>query len=81
VTARCKPRNAVAHPNTGILGLNPTRGLDIYVRLFCVVCVLVAALQWADPPSKESYPLCIAEKTAKAQQWAVEPLIISNNII
>jgi hypothetical protein len=37
------------------------QGMDIRVRVFCVVlsCVLVAALRRADPPSKESYRMCI----------------------
>jgi hypothetical protein len=30
---------AVARSNTGDMGLNPTRGMDVCVRLFCV-CVL-----------------------------------------
>jgi hypothetical protein len=37
---------------------NPTWGMDIYVRLFCVCDVLrvkVAALRRADPTSKKSY--------------------------
>jgi hypothetical protein len=44
--------------NTGIAGSNPTRGMDVCVRL-CRVCVVLCALRWADPPSKESYGLCI----------------------
>jgi hypothetical protein len=51
--------------------------MDVCVRLFCVcaVYVQVAALQRADPPSKESYD-CVkdleADKAAKAKQRAVE---------
>jgi hypothetical protein len=42
--------------NTGIVGSNPTWGMDVCVRLFCVLFrKQVAALQRADPPSKESY--------------------------
>jgi hypothetical protein len=33
------------------------------VHLFCV---LVAALRWANSPSKESYRLCIDQETEKA---------------
>jgi hypothetical protein len=43
--------------------------------LFVLFCVLVAALRRADPPSKETYRLCIhqeTEKVTKAQQRAVE---------
>jgi hypothetical protein len=46
--------------NAGIVGSNHTQGMDDGVRLFSVLfCVYVAALQRADPPSKESYRLCI----------------------
>jgi hypothetical protein len=45
--------------------------------VFVLSCVQVAALRWADPPSKESYRLCKKdreiEKAAKTQQKAVEP--------
>jgi hypothetical protein len=32
--------NAIHHPNTWIVGSNPTRGMDICVCLFCVCVVL-----------------------------------------
>jgi hypothetical protein len=39
------------------------------VSLFCVTVVLrVAALRLADPPSKESYLLCIDQETGKAAE-------------
>jgi hypothetical protein len=45
--------------------------------VFVLSCVQVVALQWADPPSEESYRLCKkdqeTERAAKAQQRAVEP--------
>jgi hypothetical protein len=44
--------------------------------VFVLSCAWVAALQWADRSSKESFQLCIGlktEKVAKAQQGAVEP--------
>jgi hypothetical protein len=44
--------------------------------LFVLPCMQVAALRWADPPSKESYGLCKnkeTEKAAKAQERDVEP--------
>jgi hypothetical protein len=54
------------HTNAGIVDSNPNQGMDICVRLFCVVlCVR------ADPSSKETYRLCIGletEKAAKVQQ-------------
>jgi hypothetical protein len=43
--------------------------MDVSVRLFCVravLCVQVAALRGADPPSKESYRLCKRTRNWKA---------------
>jgi hypothetical protein len=45
-----------ARSNTGVVGSNPTRGMDVCVSLFCLCCpVYVTALRRADPPSKKSY--------------------------
>jgi hypothetical protein len=55
--------------NTGIVGSNPNQGMDVCVRLFCVFvlfCVYVATLRRADPPSKESYWLCIGIRNWKS---------------
>jgi hypothetical protein len=59
------------------VGSNSTQGMNVYVRLVCVcvvLCVQVAALRWADPPSKESTDCVKDQETevAKAQQRAVE---------
>jgi hypothetical protein len=84
VAARSKAWTLFARSNAEIVGSNPTQGMDICVRLFCVCTVLcagsqVAAFQLADPPSKESYRLCKKikklNKSAKVQQRAVEPQI------
>jgi hypothetical protein len=42
--------------------------MGVYVRLFyvCVSYVYVVALRRVDPPSQESYRLCIGSKTEKA---------------
>jgi hypothetical protein len=40
VAARSKARTVFALLNTGILGSNPTRGVDVCVHLFCVRVVL-----------------------------------------
>jgi hypothetical protein len=40
VAARSKPWNVFARSNTGFVGLNPTLGIDVCVRLFCVCVVL-----------------------------------------
>jgi hypothetical protein len=47
VAARSKASAVFARSNTGVMGSNPTLGMD--------VCVQVAALRRANPPSKESY--------------------------
>jgi hypothetical protein len=59
VAVRSKEWTVFAHSNTGIVGSNPTRGMDVCVRLFCVQVV-------ADPPSKESYRICKDQETEKA---------------
>jgi hypothetical protein len=56
LTLRSKAWPSFIRLNPGVVGSNPTRGMDICVRLFCVQ---VEALRRADPPSKESYWLCI----------------------
>jgi hypothetical protein len=40
VDARFKAWNVFARLNTGIVGSNPTRGMDVCRRLFCVCVVL-----------------------------------------
>jgi hypothetical protein len=56
---RSKALTIFARSITGILGSNPTRGMDVYVvkSVFVLSCVQVEALRRADPPSKESYRL------------------------
>jgi hypothetical protein len=42
--------------NTGIVGSNPARAMDVCPHSSVPCCpVLVEALQWTDPPFKESY--------------------------
>jgi hypothetical protein len=40
VATRSKARNVFARSNTGIVDSNPTQGMDVFVRLFCVCVVL-----------------------------------------
>jgi hypothetical protein len=40
VPARSKVRTVFASSNTGIVGSNPTRGMDDCVRIFCVCVIL-----------------------------------------
>jgi hypothetical protein len=59
------------------VGSNPTQGIDVCVRLFCVCvfvlfCVQVTALRRDDLPSKEFYRLWIPEKAVKVQQMDVD---------
>jgi hypothetical protein len=51
MTARSKTWTIFARLNTGIVGSNPTRGMDVCVRLFVFVlfCVKVTVLRWPDP--------------------------------
>jgi hypothetical protein len=58
-----------ARSNDGIVGPNPTQGIDVCVFiLFVFFCVLAAALRRADPPSKESYRLCTGVGNWKSGQ-------------
>jgi hypothetical protein len=40
VPARSKAWTVFARSNTGIVGSNPTQGMDVCVRLFCVCVVM-----------------------------------------
>jgi hypothetical protein len=40
LAARSKARNVFARLNTGIVGSNPARGMDVCLPLFCVCVVL-----------------------------------------
>jgi hypothetical protein len=56
VSARSEAWTVFAPSNTGIVGSNPTPGIDVCVySVFVLFCVKVAASQWGDLPSKESY--------------------------
>jgi hypothetical protein len=70
LTARSKAWTVFARSKTGIVCSNPTNGMDVCVRLFCVCIVLcvVATLRGADPPSKESYRLCKRSRHWKSGQ-------------
>jgi hypothetical protein len=81
VAARSKAWTVFASSNTGIVGSDPTQGMDVCIVYLCSVfvlfCVQVAALRRADPLTKESSRLFIGsrnwKKAAKVQQTAVEP--------
>jgi hypothetical protein len=49
VVARSKTWTVFARSNTGVVGSNPTQGMNICVRLFCVCVVLwVPRRRWVD---------------------------------
>jgi hypothetical protein len=65
VAARSKAWTVFACSNIGVMGSNPTRGMDVCVPL---LCVWVAVSRRANPPSKESYRLCIWLRKWKSDQ-------------
>jgi hypothetical protein len=63
--------NCLVRSNAGIVGSNPTQGMDVCI--VCVysvfmLCVLVEVLRRADLPFKESYRLCIGSRNWKSGQ-------------
>jgi hypothetical protein len=56
MAARSKAHMVFHRSNPGIVGSNPTRGMDVCLRFSVLFCpVQVEALRRADPPSKDSY--------------------------
>jgi hypothetical protein len=83
VAALSKARTVFARSNAGIVGSNPTQGMDVCVcvySVFVLSCMQVAALRRADHSSKESYCLCIndyeTDEETRHQQGVVEPLMV-----
>jgi hypothetical protein len=66
VAARSKARTVFALSNAGIVGSNPTHGMDVCIvcvySVFVLFCVYLETLRRVDPPSKESYRLCIGSR-------------------
>jgi hypothetical protein len=81
VAAGSKTWSVFAPWNAGFVGLNPTRGTDICVRLFCVCAVLCVGSGLATGWSLVRgalltlYRIMKLKKTARAQQRSVEPLL------
>jgi hypothetical protein len=78
--ARSKASTVFTRSNAGIVGSNPTQGMNICVCVDSVyVLSCVAALRRADHTFEESYRLCKkdyeTEEEARARQRAVEPLM------
>jgi hypothetical protein len=65
--AQSKEWNIFARSNTGIMGSNPTRGMDVGVRLFCICVVLCVgsglATGWS--PVQEVLPTVYSIKKPK----------------
>jgi len=60
VAVQSKARTVFGRSNTGIVGWNPTRSMDVCLRFSVLCCpVQVEALRRAYPQSKESYQLSI----------------------
>jgi hypothetical protein len=78
VAAQSKAWTVFARSNTGIMGSNPTWGMDVCVRLFCLCAVLCAgsAIVMGWSPVQGVLPTVEkdqeTEKAAKAQERAIE---------
>jgi hypothetical protein len=58
MAALSKARTVFGRSNTGIVGSNPARGMDVFLHFSVLIYpVQVQALRRADPPSKESYQM------------------------
>jgi hypothetical protein len=71
VATRFMAWTVFARSKTGIVGSNPTWGMDVCVCVYSVFvssCVYVASLRRADPPSKESWRLCKRSRNWKSGQ-------------
>jgi hypothetical protein len=78
VAARAKACTVFARSNTGVVGSNPTPGMYVCVRLFCV-CAAGSDLATGWSPVKGILPtvyrITRLKKSARAQQKTVEPLM------
>jgi hypothetical protein len=68
VAARSKAGTVFTRPNTGVVGSNLTRGMDVCVHLFCLCCCVCRY-----GPCDGLIPRPRTEKAAKAQQRVAEP--------
>jgi hypothetical protein len=81
MATRSKAWTVFNRSNTGIVDSNPTRGIDVCARLFCVCAVLYVGSSLATGWSPVQgvlptvYRIKKLKKAGKAQQRAVEPLM------
>jgi hypothetical protein len=87
VAARSKAWTVFARSDAGIVGSNPSNGMDVCVcvySVFVLSCVWVEALRRADHSSKEFYRLCKKDyETYLRIHWrqtCVVPLLIVKHI-
>jgi hypothetical protein len=57
MAARSKALTVFYRWHTGIVGSNPTRGMDVCLSSVLCCPVYVQALRWADSQAKESYQI------------------------
>jgi ABC-type Fe3+ transport system permease subunit len=67
VAARSKAWTVFLRPNSGIVGSNSTRIMDVCVRLFCVYVVLCIGRR-ANHSPEETYRLCMRSRNWKSDQ-------------
>jgi hypothetical protein len=88
VAARSKAWTVFARSNAGIVGSNPTQGMDVCIvcvySLFVLFYVKVEAFRRADPPSKEYYQLRTGSRNWKSGHCPTKgcrAIIIIHNIM
>jgi hypothetical protein len=79
VAARAEARTVSVHLSTGVMGSNPTQGMDVSLLLFrvCAVMCIGSALATDLASSKESYRLCVRLRNCKIGRGptTVKPLM------
>jgi hypothetical protein len=84
VAERSKARTVFANSSARIVGLNPTRSIDVRVLFSVLFCAQVEALGRACPPIQVVLPTVYRIKNLKERsrpnKRAVEPLIITKDL-
>jgi hypothetical protein len=76
VAAPAKVWTIFARSNTAIVGSNPTQGMDVCVRLFCLCCSVCRQRPWDGliPSLSSPYRLCIGLRNWKSGQGSTTGL-------